>query len=127
MTTDVSQVISLAASFAEMGQALPREVRDSVKKAAQNVKDDARKGVSTHIRWKHLAGSINYDIEGGGSSSSAVIGYDKGGQGNFGHFAEYGTANYAPHPALFPAFESEAERFPEWMSKIAADVSKKAL
>lgn len=126
-TSDFSQVHRLAASFSDMGKRLPREVRDSVKKAGQNVKNDAQKATSNHVRWKHIAGSINYDLLGSATASSVVIGYDKGGQGNFGRMVEYGSSNNAPHPALIPAFESEAQRFPEFMASIAADVARRAL
>lgn len=124
---DAAQVHTLAASFGKMGKELPREVRDSVKRAGQNVKNDTVRAVSNHPRWRNVASSVNYDFEGNANSSSVEIGYDKRGQGNFGHFFEYGHARYAPSPALFPAFESEAARFPEFMAKIAAEVSKKAL
>ena len=126
-TSDFSQVVTLASAFTEMGRRLPREVRDSVKKAGQNVKNDTQRAVSNHIRWKHVASSVNYDFGGTGSSSFVEIGYDKRGQGNFGHILEYGSSKKAPHPALIPAFESEAQRFPEFMAQIAAEVSRKAL
>lgn len=125
--TDARQVIGLAASFGGMGRALPQEVRDSVKKAGQNVKNDTQKATSNHPRWKHLAASVNYDLRGTGTSSSVTVGYDKRGQGNFGHLVEYGGDNFPPRPALLPAFESEAQRFPEFMASIAADVARRAL
>lgn len=126
---DFTHVIKLAESFSEMGKDLPREVRDSVKKAGQNVKNDTQKAVSTHPRWRILAKSINYDFEGTRFASSVTVGYDKGTghQGNFGRMAEFGSSKNAPHPALIPAFESEAERFPEFMAAIAVDVARKAL
>lgn len=114
MDADLTQMHDLAHDIGQIPGRVVPQVRAVVKRAAQNVKDDTRRSVSTHPSWKRLAGSVNYDMHG----LSAVIGYDKGGQGSLGHIAEFGTATKAPHPALMPAARKELPNFAREMGKI---------
>lgn len=124
---DFREVVTLAHDFGSLGGKLPQEIRQSVKRAGQNVKTDAQKRIGTPFRLRGVAPSINYEVHDTATSSSVVIGYDASGQGNMGHWFEYGTDKFAPRPALFPAFEAESQRFPEFMASIAEKVIREAL
>lgn len=114
--TDVSQVQSFAADLGRMEGRMVPEVGKVVKKALQNVKDDARGRVSGHPQWKSLAPTLNYDTFG---HLEGEVGYDDQGQGELAGIAEFGSARHAPHPALMPSVDAETPRFMDALAKVA--------
>lgn len=97
------------------------ETRGVVKKAAQNVKVEARKIVATsHSNsGKRNAGHyINYDLIG---MASAEIGYDKP-AGSLGTMNEYGSANNSPDGALAKSLDKEAPELEKWLAKVVEDI-----
>lgn len=96
---------------------IPSEVRGVVKKGAQNIKDEARSNASRHPSWRHIAGSINYDLAGNAFFSRAQVGYNHSGQGKLAGIYEFGSARRGPNPTLMPAFEAEKARFEGEMGK----------
>ena len=120
---DLSEFASLSASLGRASAALVREERAVVAKALLNIKNDARKRVSTHPSWKKLASTVNYDIFG----LTGIVGYDDRGQGELAAIAEFGSARHAPHPALMPAAKDEAPRFEKATLDIVTKVFGDAL
>lgn len=114
--TDVSQVEAFARDLGSVEGRMVPEVGKVVKKALQNVKDDARARVSSHPSWRKLAPTINYDTFG---LLSGEVGYDDRGQGELAGIAEFGSARHAPHPALVPASQAEADRFVQALADVA--------
>ena len=113
---DTSQVTAFAADLGRVEGRIVPEVGKVVKKALQNVKDDARGRVSGHPTWKKLAPTINYDTFG---DLEGEVGYDDRGQGELAGIYEFGSSRRAPHPTLIPAAEAEVERFMDALAKVA--------
>lgn len=115
LLTDTSQVRKFAQDLGQVEGKLVPEVRQVVKKALQNVKDDARGNISSHPSWKRLANSINYDVSG----LEGEVGYDDRGQGELASIYEFGSAYHAPHPTLISAAQAEEQRFADALTKVA--------
>ena len=113
MSVDTSEVRDFAADLGRVAGRVVPEAQKVVKKAVQNVKDDARSRVSGHPSWKRLASTINYDMFG----LEAEVGYDDRGQGELAGIYEFGSARRGPHPTLIPAAQAEAPRFVEALDK----------
>lgn len=121
---DLSGFGPLSASLAAIEGRLPDEARAVVKRAATNIKKDARARVSTNPTWRKLAATITYGLDGSNRVQAvATVGYEDRGQGELAGIAEFGSARHAPHPALMPAARDEAPRF----EKAMADAIEKAL
>lgn len=119
LDVDLSEFESLSASLGRASAALVAAERAVVAKALLNIKNDTRKGISTHPTWKRLAHTVNYEQVG----LSGVVGYEDRGQGELAGIAEFGSARHAPHPALLPAARDEAPRF----EKATLDAITKAI
>ena len=115
---DLSEFASLSVSLGRASAAMVAAERGVVAKALLNIKNDTRKGISTHPTWKRLASTVSYDVVG----LSGVVGYEDRGQGELAGIAEFGSVRHAPHPALLPAAKAELPRF----EKATADVVAKA-
>ena len=121
---DLSEFRALSASLASADGKLADEARAVVKKAALNIKNDARKRISSHPSWGKLAATITYGLAGSNRVQSvAEVGYEDRGQGELAGIAEFGSARHAPHPALIPAAKDEEPRF----EKATLDVVTKAI
>lgn len=107
MSIDTSEVRAFAADLGRVPGRVVPEAQKVVKKAVQNVKDDARSRVSGHPSWKRLAATINYDMFG----LEGEVGYDDRGQGELAGIYEFGSARRSPHPTLIPAAQAEESRF----------------
>ena len=107
MSIDTSEVQKFAADLGRVSGRVVPEAQKVVKKAVQNVKDDARSRVSGHPSWKRLAATINYDMFG----LEGEVGYDDRGQGELAGIYEFGSARRSPHPTLIPAAQAEESRF----------------
>lgn len=123
MSIDNSELRALSASISRAGDRLIPEARVVVKRAAQNIKDDARSRVSDHPTWKRLAQTITYGMAGNAHFSQADVGYEDRGQGELAGVAEFGSARHDPHPALIPAFKAEE---PKFLAAMEAAVAKAA-
>jgi len=115
---DLSEFASLSVSLGRASAAMVAAERAVVAKALLNIKNDTRKGISTHPTWKRLASTVTYDVVG----LSGEVGYEDRGQGELAGIAEFGSVRHAPHPALLPAAKGELPRF----EKATADVVAKA-
>lgn len=113
MDADFSEVRDFASDLGRVPGRVVPEAQKVVKRAAQNVKDEARSRVSGHPSWKRLASTINYDMFG----LEAEVGYDDRGQGELAGIYEFGSARRGPHPTLIPAAQAEAPRFVEALDK----------
>ena len=110
---DTSQVEEFAHDMGRIPGRVVPEAQKVVKKAVQNVKDDARSRVSGHPSWKRLSHTINYDMYG----LEGEVGYDDQGQGELGGIYEFGSARRGPHPTLIPAAKAEEDRFVQALEK----------
>ena len=80
----------------------------ATKKAANNIKEEARRNAEGMSYAPHYPRSITYDVEYGPTSVAAEIGPDKDlPQGALGNLLEYGSVNNAPHAHLGPAMDRE--------------------
>ena len=116
---DLSEFAEVSASLGRASAAMVVAERAVVAKALLNIKNDTRKGISTHPSWAKLAPTVTYEQVG----LSGVVGYEDRGQGELAGIAEFGSARHAPHPALLPAAKDEAPRF----EKATADAIRKAI
>ena len=123
MDLDLSEFKSLSASIGRASATLVAAERAVVAKALVNIKNDTRKGISTHPSWGRLASTVTYDQAG----LTGVVGYEDRGQGELAGIAEFGSARHAPHPALLPAARNEAPRFEKATMNAAIEAIGKAL
>ena len=123
MDLDLSEFKSLSASIGRASATLVAAERAVVAKALVNIKNDTRKGISTHPSWGKLAATVNYDQAG----LTGNVGYDDRGQGELAGIAEFGSARHAPHPSLMPAARDEAPRFEKATLNAALSAIEKAL
>ena len=114
MTTDFSEVRTLASDIGKIPGRLVAETRAVVKKAGQNVKDDTRERISDHPTWKRLEDTVTYDMHG----LAVEVGYEDRGQGELAVIAEFGSDLKAPHPALIPATAAEEPRFLKELARV---------
>lgn len=94
-----------------------KQLRDVVKRGAQNIKDDWRarweaiQHHPTHI--PHLPRGVGYDLDSGPDWHRAEIGvHPHNRQANLAHIISFGTVNgNAPHDAGQDALDAEEPRF----------------
>lgn len=120
---DLSEFKGLSASLGRATAAMVAAERAVVAKALVNIKEDTRKGVSTHPTWSRLAQTVSYDQFG----LTGEVGYEDRGQGELAGIAEFGSARHAPNPALLPAARNEAPRFEKATAEAIAKAIESAL
>jgi hypothetical protein len=123
ITIDASEFKTLARDIGLAANVIYAAERAVVVKALVNIKKDTRQAISTSPSWRHLAGTVNYEI----TALSGKVGYDDIGQGELAGIAEFGSSRHAPHPALMPAFNTEAPRFEKAAVDVAVAIFEKAL
>lgn len=93
-----------------------------VKKAAVNIKSDARRRVSGLSHLPAYPRSVTFDdVQVTRTYARTQVGPDKDkAQGALGNILEYGSRNNPPVPHLGPAAEAEEPRFARAMDELAA-------
>lgn len=118
---DVSELLELAGDMRDPSRAFAA-ARATTIRAAKNIERDAR---STAPRGPHIpsyASSITTDVTETASSVTTETGPLQRGQGAFGQFLEFGSANNPPHPHLMPAAEAEIPVWLGYLGDAAAEV-----
>lgn len=95
---DASEVRSLALDLSKAPGRIQRRAPKTLRKGAFDVKQRLRRDAEGHAYLPGLAAKAAYDEM---TPLSYEIGIDKGGQGDLGNVAVYGTSNNAPimsHP-----------------------------
>lgn len=107
MRIDTSDADRLAEDFGRIPGKLIPEVVTLLAKTGLETKNETRKRVSSHKRWRRIAGSVNYHMKG----LAVEVGYDDIGQGELAGIYEFGSARRAPHPTLGPVSIVQAKLF----------------
>lgn len=120
---DLRQFDELVADLGKIPGRLAPQVAATVKKGAQNIKDDWADRWSDLDSAPRLDAAISYSLAGGGYGVfAAEIGPDKDRpQGALGNLVEYGSVNNAPIPGGAPALDAEEPRFTKAIAGAAAD------
>ncbi|NNG36943.1 HK97-gp10 family putative phage morphogenesis protein [Nakamurella aerolata] len=114
MAVEVEGLRELQDAFRQLGKDVQRTARRVVRRAAVNVKADARKRIESmisdqHSYLPHYPASIDFDMDG---RTAAVIGPNiEKKQGKFGRGVEFGSARTPPMPHMLPAADAEEPRF----------------
>ena len=116
---DFSEVNRLSADLGRAPKAVIAEAGRVLFKASMNIKDDVQQELSGHTYWSPLARAMDFELVG----LKSEVGFKDQGQGELAGIAEFGSARHAPHPALVPASEAEADRFVQAL----ADAAEKLL
>lgn len=78
--------------------------------AGMNIRNDARQRWAGMPHLRKLPGLVSYDVFMLPGSVNVEVGPRHVGQGELANFAEFGSVNNAPRPALSPALDAEAPR-----------------
>ena len=116
MPSDFSQARRLGTDLGHIEGRLVPEVRQAVKRGAQDIKTGTQERISNHPTWKRLSHTVTYDMTGLGFE----VGYEDRGQGELAGIAEFGSARKAPHPALIPASAQEEPRIARALGLVKA-------
>ena len=126
VSVDTSEVDQFVATLNGVGARLPAVVGPTFKRAAQNIKEatQADMSASGDPGFRAIAGKVSYDEpSGGGTSMQTEIGIDKGGAGNLGNIAVFGTykgGGTRQHPSEHA--EKEMPNFEAWLLKAVEDL-----
>ena len=120
MDIDTRDLKKLEYDFAEAVQLAPKESRQVVQKAAQQIKTDAQRRVGGLRHAPAYPRAISYDTRETSNGPEAEIGPDKNRrQGALGNLLEYGSVKNAPRPHMIPAAEAELPRFERAMEDLS--------
>lgn len=125
---DTSEVLALARDFDRAPARLNRDLRKVFTVGANKIKKgmraDLRDGLSRSRSYlPELVGKINYDPVAGAGDVEFEVGIDKGGQGDLGNVAAFGTSNNA---AVFDHTASLRREIPD-LVRYSADAAENAL
>lgn len=118
---DLHQLTALTKDLEEAVAIAPAEAAKAVKKAAVNIKADARRRVSGLPHIPAYPRSITFDdVTVTRIFARTEVGPDKDKrQGALGNILEYGSPKRPPIPHLGPAAEAEEPRFAKAMDELA--------
>lgn len=119
---DTSQLVELSEDMRASGDVSFRAIRATTIRAAKNIERQAREMAPKGPRLPHYARMITTDITETAMSVEAEVGPLQQGQGAFGQFLEFGSANNPPYPHLMPAAEAEIPTWLEYMRQATGDV-----
>lgn len=122
MASDFSDLNRLAADLTKASIAAGPKIAAVVKKAATNVKNEARELAPKGPHLPHYASTISFDMTFDGGSIGAEIGPVKGGQGSLGNILEYGTSKHAPQAHLGPALDREGPNFEKYLGDVLGHI-----
>lgn len=91
MEIDTSELRALSVDLGSAASKVLPEVRATVKRGLQNIKDDLSAEYAASRHFKALAGSPSYDVDNGGLSGE--VGPDKSRGGALANIAHFGGAN----------------------------------
>ncbi len=119
---DTHELVALTKDIEKAARIMPAAAAAVVKKAAVNIKNDARRRASGLAHAPRYPYSIGFDpVQVTPIWVQTYVGPDKDKrQGALGNILEYGTAHNAPVPHLAPAGEAEEPRFAKAMDELAA-------
>ena len=116
---DVAEVVALAQGIAQVERRVVPAVERTTKKAALNIKKDAKARILAQVHKgyvKQYPNAITYEVETSGEVVTAEVGPDKDKrQGDLGNLLEYGTSERPPYPHLEPAFDGELDAYEQFM------------
>lgn len=123
---DDHELKALTKDIERAARIMPQAAAAVVKKAAVNIKTDARRRVSGLKHAPAYPRSITFDdVRVTRIWVQTYVGPDKNKrQGSLGNILEYGTVHNAPVPHLGPAAEAEEPRFAKAMDELAAKVAR---
>lgn len=120
MDIDTRELRKLEYDFAEAVQLAPRESRQVVQKAAQQIKADAQRRVSGLRHAPSYPAAISYETRETPAGPEAEIGPDKNRrQGALGNLLEFGSVKNPPRPHMLPAADAELPRFERAMEDLS--------
>lgn len=119
---DTHELAAFTKDIERAAQIMPAEAAAVVKKAAVNIKADARRRVRGLKHAPAYPNSITFDdVQTTRTYAKTEVGPDKNKrQGALGNILEYGTRKNPPHPHLGPAAETEEPKFARAMDELAA-------
>lgn len=92
---DTSEVDRLAVDLSQAPGRIQRKAPKVMQVGAYKIKQEMQSDFSGHGHLPHLGHKVNYDRR-DALGLSYEIGIDKGGQGDLGNIAAYGSSNNAP-------------------------------
>ena len=118
---DSGELSSLSADLRGSGSKIAPFARAAVEHTAFEVKRPSQRHVSGSKRFGPLPASIDYDMQAGPDWVGAEVGFKKDGQGNMGHWWEYGSRNFPARAPLGRSLEENQADFVRGITKAAED------
>lgn len=115
------EVPELSADLRDAGAKIAPMARAAVEHTAFEVKGAARKRTSGSKRFGPLPADIDYTMVAGNDWVGAEVGFNKQGQGNMGHWWEYGSRNFPARAPLATSLHEAQDDFVRGVTKAAED------
>jgi len=119
---DFSEVMALSARLESTPDKIAPKVMSAIKFTSGEVKKDARNLTSGMYRLHRVPSTIDYDIITSADGVESEIGFNKRGQGNMGHWIEYGSRHFGARGPLTQALYQNREDFIRGLTKAAVSV-----
>ena len=121
MSMEFGELNNLSVDLRSAGSKISPYARGAVTHTAFEVKKSAQKHTSGSRRWGKIPESIVYDVIEGDDSVSAEVGFNKEGQGNMGHWWEYGSRHFPARAPRARSLEENQDDFIRGITKAAED------
>jgi hypothetical protein len=106
----VNGLTELVVTLDKAVSAMPVEVQAVLGKAGGNIKDGARRRWAGMKHLPKLPSLVSYDVYAKVGGYAVDVGPAHIGQGELANFAEFGSQNNPPRPALAPELDLEAPK-----------------